>query len=913
MKKFLVLVFLGISFISFSQHLPQVKLAIDGSGFAQVSQEIEAQTNLKLYYDEGILDTLLVEKSSWEGTVDELLKSIFEGSSLSYHVFDNNLFIVNDRVIQVALPENYLEASESRGERISLVDFNTQIVFEENEPESKTYSVGVRTNRITAGNATIKGKIVDSKTGEAMIGASVFISEPLIGVATDPLGYYSLEIPKGRHQLTINSLGMKPVTHELILYSDGTLNLELVENTTSLNEVVVEAERDDNLSEAQLGVEKISIKQVKLVPTALGETDIVRVMLTLPGVKTVGEAANGFNVRGGSTDQNLILYNESTIYNPAHLFGFFSAFNPDVIQSAELFKSSIPSRYGGRLSSVLLVSSREGNKKKFSGSGGIGPVTGRLALEGPIGERTSFLFGARANYSNWILNTVKNSSFQNSSGSFYDLNLHIDHELNANNSFHFYAYQSDDRFKLRNDTTYQYQNQAINLRWRHLFNKSFYGDFSIGGSAYDYSVFSENRPIDAFDLRFGIGQSDFRADFNYFGKKRHSINFGATASYYKIQSGSIVPLGNESIVEEDILDDEQALEYSIYVGDNIELTPNLSLNAGLRFTSFSTVGPRDYFVYAEGQPRTDATIVDTVSTTSGSFIQTYNRPEVRFSLRYSLSKKASVKFGYNTLNQFLHRISNTVAISPTDIWKFSDINIKPQSGNQISLGYFRNIFSGFVEASFEGYYKRFSNFLDYKSGAVVLLNPNLEADVINTRGRAYGIELLLRKNQGRLNGWVGYTYSRSEIRQDDALAGELINRGEWYPANFDKPHDFTLVSNYKLSHRVSTSFNATYSTGRPITVPIEKFEFEGGTRVFYSDRNAFRVPDYFRIDLALTIDGSHKLKKLAHGSWTIAVYNLTGRRNANSIYFLTENGNLNGYQLSIFGQAIPTVTYNFKF
>ncbi|MEO9483199.1 MAG: carboxypeptidase-like regulatory domain-containing protein [Ekhidna sp.] len=883
----------------------------NNTNFKDFASQIEQQTGWRVFYDPELLDTLTVTASFTNQRVTTALEVVFRGTKLKANYFENAIFVFNDLIIQTELPDDFLsrDASDSAVTDEILVDIDNSSGSDDNRPP---LIIGTRTSRILPGNATVSGRVVDKSSGEPILGASVYIEEPLIGTFSDLDGRFSLSLPRGRQKLLLSSVGMEPEERMIIVYSDGSIEIQLEEITTALDEVVVEAERDDNLLEPQMGVEKLNIKTVKLVPTALGEADIVRVLMTLPGVKSVGEASNGFNVRGGSSDQNLILFNNSTIYNQSHLFGFFSAFNPDVIQNVELYKSSIPAEFGGRLSSILQVNSRVGDSTKISGSGGIGLVTGRITVDGPIGDKTTFLIGGRATYSNWILKTIKNEDYRNSSGSFYDMNVDINHRVDDKNTLKFYAYRSNDSFKLRSDTLYSYSNNAANVLWRRDF-EDFYTDVSVGFSNYTYDISSASNPVNAFELGYGISQVDAKADLNYFGFDGHSLNFGLNTIQYYLESGSLLPQGEESLITPSVLQDERASETSLYLSDSYEVSTKLNVSVGVRGTLFRSKGPRDYFVYAEGVPKSDQTIIDTVSAAGGQLIKAYPRPEFRVSARYTLTDESSVKIGFNSMNQFIHRMSNTVAVSPTDVWKLSDFNIKPQSGNQVSIGYFRNFKSGLIETSVETYYKRIRNVLDYKSGAVLTMNPNLEADLLNTRGRAYGVELLIKKTSGRLNGWLGYSYSRSELRQDDALAGELINDGNWYPSNFDKPHDFTAVMNYKLSKRYSISLNMTYSTGRPVTVPLEQFTYARSRRLLYSDRNEFRVPDYFRTDIAFNIDGNHKLNKPLHGSWTIAIYNLTGRRNANSIYFLSEGGGIQGYQLSIFGNPIPTITYNFKF
>ena len=762
------------------------------------------------------------------------------------------------------------------------------------------------------GRATLAGHLREKNTGEPVIGAAVYTESPNVGTSTDQFGFYSLTLPVGRYELKVRGIGIKNTRRQVVLRANGKLDLEVEEDVMQLKEVIIEAEKDKNVSGMQMGLEKLDIKTMRQIPTAFGETDILRIVLTLPGVKSVGESSTGLNVRGGGTDQNLILFNDATIYNPSHLFGFFSAFNPDILQGVELYKSAIPARYGGRLSSVLDITTREGNKKKISGSGGIGPLTSRLTLEVPLGaEKGSFIISGRASYSDWLLRRLDSPSLRNSAAAFSDITAHLSYEFSKTNSLYATAYYSADRFRLASDTTYRYHNGAGSLKWRHTFTNQLYGVFTGTFSHYDYNVTSAQNPVTASYLTYRINQPGLRADFSYLPNARHTLDFGVSSQFYSIDPGSLTPVGDNSLVATNVLPREQALESALYASDRIDFTPRLSVSVGLRYSLYQALGPREVYRYAPGEARTLGTLTDTVRYGAGQTIATYQGPEYRLSARYSLSDNSSVKASYNRTRQYIHQLSNTASVSPTDVWKLSDNNVRPQVGDQYSVGYYRNFKSNTIETSVEAYYKSLRDFVDYKSGATLILNHHIETDIVNATGRAYGVEVFVKKLSGKLNGWVGYTYSRSLVQVNEGTV--LVNGGNWYPSNFDKPHDFTLVGNYRFSHRISTSLNLTYSTGRPITLPLAKYYAGNSLRVYYSERNAYRVPDYFRMDFALNLEGSHKVKKLAHSSWTLGVYNLTGRQNPYSIYFKAENGQIKGYQLSIFGQPIPTITYNFKF
>ncbi len=887
-----------------------------GLNFRQFVGEIESQSDYRFYFNPRDVDSLRVDVQGNNRRLPALLSEILGPKNL-YFAIDarKRVFITAERGIRTELPIGFSDRGSGPGDAdTNVVDYLAEKEQRRITLETRLFEIGRRTNPIRPGTANLAGHIRNAASGEPVIGVAVYIEKPRIGVLTDQFGYYSITLPRGRHELKIRSIGMKDTRRQILLYNEGKLDIEMEDDVIPLREVVIEAEKDVNVSGMQMGLERLDIRTLKQVPTAFGEADLLRVVLTLPGVKSVGESSVGLNVRGGSTDQNLILYNDATIYNPSHLFGFFSAFNPDMIKNVELYKSGIPSRYGGRLSSVLEVTTRDGNKKKLAGSGGIGLLTGRLTLEGPIiKEKSSFLIGARSTYSDWLLRNLKNRAFQNSAASFYDLNAHITHEFSEKNTIYLTGYLSRDRFRLNSDTAYQYRNQNASLKWKHIFNPKLYSVFTTSYSGYRYSVSSDRNPVNAYQLDFGIEQYTFKTDFNYYPTARHTLDFGLSSTLYKLRPGNYQPLGSESLIRPEVVSPEQGLETALYAGDRFDISPRLSISFGLRYSLFNYLGPKNLFVYPTGSRMTEANIRDTLSYGAGKNIQTYHGPEYRISARYAFTSDASIKLSYNRMRQYIHMLSNTTSMAPTDIWKLSDPNIRPQVGDQYSIGLYKNLKNNTIETSVEAYYKTMQNMLDFQSGATLIMNQHPETEVVRAEGLAYGVEFLVKKLTGRFNGWLSYTYARTFLRVDRSIPQENINRGDYYPSNFDKPHDVTWVGNYRINRRFSISLNFTYSTGRPITLPLAKYELGGSQRVYYSERNRYRIPDYYRSDLSLNVEGNHRVRKLAHSSWTFAVYNLTGRRNAYSVYFSSLGGVVRGYKLSIFGQPIPTVTYNFKF
>lgn len=899
--------------------LKLITVNLDAANIEQLVIELEKQTNLHFFYDAALLDSVSISVNEKNRPLINVLEEAFAHTDIEFAItYPDNVFITKGIRINVDFPKGDI-AGERMGNKLYAGNKAQQKAeaLEKNIPkttlENKVYDIGDKFLPAVTTNVIVVGNVTDAKTGEPVVGAFLHVDQPNVSVLTDQFGYFSISLPKGRHTITLQSLGMKDTRRQIQLYNDGKLNIDMQSTVLTIKNVIISAQKLSNVRSTQMGLQKIDIKTIKQVPVIFGEADILRVVTTLPGVKTVGEASTGLNVRGGSTDQNLILFNDATIYNPSHFFGMFSAFNPEVVKDVELYKSSIPAKYGGRLSSVLNINGREGNKKKLTGSTGIGLLTSRFNLEGPlIKDKTSFILGARSTYANWLL-TLLPDQYKNSKAGFYDFNLSITHEINKKNTLYFTGYYSRDRFNLNNDTTYGYKNENFSIKWKHIFTNKVNSLVTAGTDDYSYNITSSKLLLNAYKMGFNIHQNYFKAHFNYYLNNRHNIDFGLNSIYYKLNPGYFIPNDKRSLVIPDQMEKEQALESALYLNDKYNITNALTIEGGIRFSLYQFLGPKTVNTYASGLPITESNQTGNVFYNKGKIIKTYGGPEYRFSTRYAFTESFSVKAAFNTGRQYIHMLSNTASMAPTDIWKLSDASIKPQSGGQVSLGLYKNSNANTIETSLEVYYKKMSNFLDYKSGANLVLNHHLETDVIATKGKAYGVEFLVKKLTGKINGWFSYTWSRVLLKQDNPAVGELINKGNFYPANYDKPHDATLIGNYRVNHRFSMSFNATYSTGRPITLPVGVFYFAGSTRTLYADRNQYRIPDYFRTDFSLNIDGNYKVHQVTHNSWTIGVYNLTGRKNPYSVYYVSENGVINGYKLSIFGSAIPFVNFNIRF
>lgn len=733
----------------------------------------------------------------------------------------------------------------------------------------------------------VQGKVTDLETGEPLPGVVIYDDNTKTYARSRNDGSYAITLPAGDNMLHFSTDSKEPVDLQVELRSDGRLDVEMPEKVTLLKASVVSATSMENHRSTNMGVETVSINTVNKIPSAFGEGDIIKAVLTLPGVKTVGEASGGFHVRGGSQDQNLILFNGNTIYNPSHLFGIFSAFNPDIVDEVELYKSSIPAQYGGRLSSVLTVNSKEGNNQKFTGSVGIGLLTSRVHLEAPLAKgKTSFILGARTTYSDWILKLLpQNSHYSGGKAGFTDANLGLNHHFNKENSLHFNAYFATDRFSFGADTTFRYRNINASLEFRHRGEDG--TNFQISGG-YDHyfnrtgiSSWAEG----AYNLDTYIHQIFLRSNWEK-TLGNHLLSAGLDAVGYGLDPGILNPIGDVSKVVSRKLNREYGVEPALYVSDNWRIAETFSLEGGIRLSSFLFINPSKFYI----------------------------GPEFRVSARYSPLPNLSFKAGFNSLRQYIHLISNTSAISPMDTWKLSDASIKPTTGWQAAGGvYWTHLGSG-IDFSLEGYYKTMSNHLDYRPGAVLSMNEHLSEELLPVYGRSWGVEAMVKKTTGALTGWISYSYSRAHYREMQDRGNETIAGGNWYNAPYDKPHEVKMVANWAFTHRLSLSANLDYSTGRPVTVPIGQYRLGGEYRMAYSERNSHRIPDYFRLDLALNIDPGHYKKAIFHTTITIGVYNVTGRKNPYSVFYKTEpSGEVKGYMLSVFACQVPYVNINLLF
>ena len=780
------------------------------------------------------------------------------------------------------LPDGYFAERQVDTTRVQYADTPLLATY-----RNKVYTVG--NSGLDNGKPVkiVRGVVTEAETGEPMYGVVVFDEATRTYTRTDRTGTYRISVPGGENVLNFSYEGKEELALRVIVQSDGGLNVVMTDKVTMLKEAVVSAESMAQHRNTEMGVEKVSVKTMNKIPSAFGEGDVIKAVLTLPGVKSVGEASGGFNVRGGSADQNLILFNGNTIYNPSHMFGIFSAFNPDVVDNVELYKSSIPAQYGGRVSSVLDVGTKDGDMQKWKGSAGIGLLTSRLHVEGPLAKgKTSIIAGARTTYSDGLLKLLpKESSYAGGSAGFTDANLGIAHRIDDENSLHAYAYYASDRFSFGGDTTFRYGNLNASLVWKHRTEE---GRLEVSGGYDQYKnrISAHNWAFGAYDLDTYIRQAFLRADRKRTLSDTHELSWGAHLTAYMLDPGTMKPFGEESRVAARSLEREIALEPSVYAADTWKPTDELSMEIGARLNGFFATKGRKF----------------------------YGMPDLRFAFKYSPAENLSFKAGVNSLSQNIHLISNTSAVSPMDTWKLSDDRIKPTWGWQAAVGAYWTELNTGIDFSLESYYKNTYRALDFLPGATLTMNPNLADELVPVRGRAYGVEVMARKTTGRITGWASYSYSRARQQEMGDRGYEALAHGDWYNAPYDKPHEFKLVTNLALTHRYSFSVNVDYSTGRPVTIPIGIYYYGGTYRMAYSTRNAYRIPDYFRTDVAFNIDPGHYLKAIAHTTITVGVYNVLGRKNPYSVFFKADPyGMTKGYMLSVFATQIPYVNINLLF
>lgn len=911
--------FILFSQLSLAQSKEEITISFNEVTIVDALIQLEQISDYTFYFDVKWFNMSLVSKSFQNDNINNILDEILAETLMNYFILENKIILTKNNSIRDSLPNNYfnldyVNSPEDDELKTKAPFLQKEYVSAAKNTKGNIFYIGKENKNSSEKLFMLSGRIIDGKTKKPLDDLDVYIQGSSINTLTNSEGYYSINVPKGYNVLQIASIAYGKHQKQIVVYGKGVLNFELEEDIEELEEVVIQSDKDENIKSVEVGVTKIDVESVKNIPLVLGERDILKVATTMPGIKTTGEGALGYNVRGGKVDQNLILFDDAVIYNPSHFFGIFSAINPFATGSVNIYKGSIPAEFGGRLSSVIDITTKDVNMQEFSGEGNIGPVTGNLMVEVPlVKDKSAVLIGGRATYSDWVLKSISEESIKNSQASFYDAIVKYSHKIDINNSIQATAYFSNDEFSITSDSIFSYSNRLASVKWDHTINDKNRTTVQLATSQYKFNIIYDGIFNRNFDFGYSINETQLKLKAKYLHSKKHKFTYGLSSKLYAIRPGEINPLGEESIIESKSVNREKGLESAIFISDLFEVNKKLLIDLGFRYSLYMALGPGTQNVYAPNQPVSTESIIETKQYGNNEFIKTYGGPELRLSARYFLSPTTSIKAGYNKTIQYSHLLSSNTTASPIDSWKLSDLNIEPQRAQQLSLGVFKNFDNGLYEMSIEGYYKRMKNLLDFKVGAELLLNQNIETELLQGDGKAYGIEFLLKKKQGRFNGWFAYSYSRTLVKLDSQFLTERVNDGSYFAANQDRPHDVNLISNYRLTKRYSFSLNFNYQTGRPLTFPVGKYIYNGAEQVLYSDRNKFRVPDYYRLDLGINIEGNHKNEKLAHSFWNISVYNVLGRNNPFSVFFVNEQGQIKGYQTSIFAVPVPTITYNFKF
>ncbi len=892
-----VIVSLGISSAISAQEntFPNITANFENATIKSILDKIDQTTDYKVYYKEEDLSGRRFSFSFQETPLDEALNKILSGTTLGFMSYDRYaLVLVPKRISTEAFSIAYYDAREA--------------ATTETE-EKQQLEIGNIDELSTTGKAKISGIVRDATTNDPIIGASVQWQNLNVGSTTDIDGRFEFEIPAGVHYLQISYVGFLELNTSVRVLSDGELKLKMEKGAINLEEVTVSAQKaDESVESVQIGVAKLDVESIKKTPSFLGEADVVKSLLLNAGVSTVGEGATGFNVRGGDVDQNLVLQDEGILLSSSHALGFYSYFNTDLLENVELYKANMPAQFGGRLASVMDVKMKDGNYDEFKIKGGVGPVTSRISLEGPIvKENVSFIGGFRASYADWILNLVRNIEVQRSSAFFYDANLRISAKLGEKNTLILSGYGSQDEFAFNEEFGFDYSTYLGQIILKSIFNESLYSNFSASYVQYESTRFDFGG-VNASQLDNNVNYIKLKEQLTFSPTTLLKLDAGLSGILYTVEPGTVAPFGDESSIPPNQIEDEKGLEAAAFLNMEYNLSDAFLVSGGLRLSYFQFLGPNSVYEYEDPENPLFREIIGTTEYGDGESIASYFNLEPRLSLRYRISGNSSVKAGYSRTVQYINQIFNSDSPTPVSQWQLSTNYIEPNKSHNLSIGYFRNFNENNWEMSSEVYTRFIDQLFDYKDFAELTVNDHLETELLSGEGRTYGLEFSIKKKTGVLNGSLNYTLSRSER----LIAG--INDDDWYPSNFDKPHDLSLVFNYQPNRRNTLTINFIYGSGRPTTPPVGNYLANNGLVIpLYANRNQLRIPDYHRLDIAYTLGKGYKRDKKFQTSWTISLYNVYGRRNAFSVFFT--QAAFQGAQankLAILGSIFPSITFNFE-
>ena len=886
-----------------------ITMKMQNASFEEFASKVEQDYHIQIIYKAEWLKDIHVDIDTYHQEILAVVQGILKGNYLYADRWNKQIVILQNQMLLNKLPpyrakETSLNSAESAEIKSAFMKGRKANLIKVKVGQAKYPVVGRKIK--------VEGRLLESDSQNGVEGATVYIQELGKGAVSNQDGFFHFDIGSGKYSAKIECLGMETIECQMEVVSDGSFQLYMQKANFDMKEIVIYGDRQMNIREKDPGMEKISVKTIKELPMMMGESDIMRISEMLPGVVSVGEGAAGLNVRGGGFDQNAFYFNKIPIYNTSHMFGFFPAFNADVISDFSIYKGYIPAQYGGKLSSIFDINARSGNKKNYTAHGGISPIAANLTIEGPIKHDTaSFLVSGRSSYSDWILRQIDDYNIRNSKASFGDLVVALNYDL-PKTQINLFVYHSQDYFKFSNINTYWYSNTGASASLGHNFSSSLRGDFSLSGVQYQFKTIDKQMWNAAYEHEFKVGQYELKAGFSENFNEKHQLNFGFNAVWYQLNRGDVLPYDNQSVKMPISLGNEQGLEASVYISDNFEILPLLHLSSGFRLSVYTPFGPTDVLSYYPNGPKDLRYVQDTISFTSGQAIRWYYFPEFRLSLNYQTDEFGSIKFAFNQMHQNIFMLNNTISIAPNSQWKLADYHLEPSRAYQFSLGVFRQIPHGGWETSLEIYYKNTNHYTEFKDGADFLSTPYVETSVLQGNNKSYGLEFLIKRRGHRVDGWLAYTYSRSLVQVDGGAKWNQINNGKIYPSNFDIPHVFNAIINYHISKRLTFSTTLSYQTGKPSTFPTSYYYVDGQSYLDYSKRNEYRIPYYFRTDISLTIEGNLRKKKLLHSSFIFSVYNLTSRENPYSVYFTKEFGQIKAYQYSVIGVPIFTATWIFK-
>jgi hypothetical protein len=895
---FSVFITLGFGNYTIAQKIENIRLSesYQEQPLKDFLTSLKEKHGIKVYFKDNWVEPYLISKTFRNTPLIQALNNVFLDHELTYIFYQDDAVVIFPKV------------SDTRSR------FNN---------ETQLLIIGDPMNIGRYKNAKLEGRILDGKTGEPLVGAVVYDNKLQKGSTSDKDGIFGFDMPTGDHQLRFSFMGFQSTSFKIRLIEDGFEDFELFEESHNIGEVTVLGE-DSDLPRSQMSMVQMSSKELKQLPALMGEVDVLKGLTMLAGVQTVSELSSGFNVRGGNTDQNLILINGSPVFNSSHLFGFLSLINPDVVEDVRLFKGGMPAKFGERVASVMEVDFKEGNNETMQVYGGIGIINSRLTLDGPLtkDKKLTVVAGGRSSYTNWILQKIPDLNLSRSVTHFYDVSGKVTYKFNQHNKISIMGYNSNDEFSTSSQSVTKYGNLLGNLKLNTRFNEQLYGDLEISHSEYAYQLtdFANNKSGEAYNLNNKLIYSSAGYNFNWHPSTRHNAELGFKAINYKISPGEISPLNPVSVIENKRLNDEKAIEWAAYIGDEFEILPEFSVSLGLRYSHFSNIGTPLVYLYDQTQPMSPETAVESLHFEPNEVSKSYGGIEPRFSVNFDLDINTSLKFNYQRTNQYIFQLSNSAVISPAETWKAADYHLAPLISDQIAVGVENDSWFKQIDFSAEVYFKNLQNLIEYKNGAQLIMNENIETALVPTKGYSYGIELSAKKSFGRLTGYTSYVFSRTMRKTTSDFMEDNLWQGDYYASIYDKPHDFSLTTTYNISRRWKLSGNFVFISGRPVTLPEIKYTYAGESLVYYSDRNKYRMPPYNRLDLSITFDENLRKKRMWKGSWTFAIYNVYGRNNPYSVYYKKALPGMDNdyrryslYKLSVIGIPVPSLTYNFKF